>query len=57
MIIRDGKEIIAYYYGGIPITEMYFGKYLIWQAIRSCFGSGYWVPDVPWLNDDIWRNN
>lgn len=57
MIIRDGKEIIAYYYGKTPLIEMYVGKRLVWELIRSCFGSGYWIPDSPWINDDVWRNN
>lgn len=57
MIIRDGKEIIAYYYGKTPLIEMYVGKHLVWELIRSCFGSGYWIPDSPWINDDVWRNN
>jgi hypothetical protein len=57
MIIRGGKEIIEYYYGKIPLTEMYIGKHLIWELIRSCFGSGYWAPDSPWISEDVWRNN
>lgn len=56
MIIRNGKEIIAYYYGRTPLIEMYYGKHLTWQAIRSCFGRGYWINDAPWVNDDVWVN-
>ena len=29
---------------------------LIWEAIRSCFGSGFWIKDRPWINDDAWKN-
>ena len=57
MLYVKGKEIIAYYRGITPIMEYYHGKVLIWQAIRSCFGNGYWIPSSPWINDDIWRNN
>jgi hypothetical protein len=57
MIKKGGKEIIAFYFGRKPLLEMYVGKRIIWQAIRSCFGMGYWVPDSPWTNDDAWRNN
>lgn len=28
---------------------------IVWQAIRSCFGAGYWLNDKPWLNDDGWK--
>ena len=37
--------------------EIYRGKFLIWEAIRSCFGSGYWIPTSLWESDSIWRNN
>lgn len=56
MFIRNGKEIIELYRGKIPILEMYYGKYLVYQAIRSCFGNGYWISDKPWINSDVWRN-
>lgn len=57
MIIKNGKEVISYYYGKTPLIEMYHGKYLIWQAIRSCFGMGYWINNKPWINTDVWKNN
>lgn len=57
MIIRNGKEIVEYYYGNIQIIEMYRGKHLIYEVIRSCFGNGYWINSKPWVNTDVWRNN
>ena len=57
MIIKGGKEIIEFYRGTTPIVEIYHGKFLIWQTIRSCFGNGYWIPNSPWIGNDIWRNN
>lgn len=43
------------------IGAIYKGSQLVWlsiyNAIRSCFGSGIWLPDKPWLQDDTWRNN
>ena len=32
------------------------GAKLVWIAIRSCFGAGYWVNDKPWLNTEGWKN-
>lgn len=57
MIIKNGREVIEIHRGPIDFMEVYFGKRLIWQISRSCFGSGYWINDKPWLNEDIWRNN
>ena len=43
------------------IGAIYKGTQLVWlsvyNAIRSCFGSGIWLKDKPWLNGDSWRNN
>lgn len=57
MIIKNGKEIIEMYHGKTTIVEMYRGKHLIYQAIRSCFGRGYWINSAPFINNDVWRNN
>jgi hypothetical protein len=56
MIIKNGKETIEIYHGKKEILEIYRGKILIWQIARSCFGSGYWINDRPWLNTDGWKN-
>lgn len=29
---------------------------IIWEAIRSCFGSGHWINIKPWTNKEGWRN-
>ena len=40
MIYKDGKEISGIYYAGKIITAVYAGVLLVWQAVRSCYGSG-----------------
>ena len=43
------------------IGAIYQGTKLVWRtiynAIKSCFGSGTWLGDKPWLGDDLWKNN
>ena len=29
---------------------------LIWEAIQSCFGSGWWIINRPWINKNAWKN-
>ena len=46
-MMRDGKMLSAMYRNG----------QLIWQAVRSCFGSGIWVERKPWLDTEKWKDN
>lgn len=29
---------------------------ILWQAVDSCFGAGYWVNSKAWKNQDAWKN-
>lgn len=56
MIHKENKEISAIYYAGKAISVVYKGSRLVWEAIKSCFGKGYWINDKPWKNKDSWKN-
>lgn len=56
MIIKNQIELTARYYGNKAITSVYKGARLIWEAINSCFGSGFWIRDKVWNGDDVWRS-
>ena len=56
MIKLGNKEISAIRLGNNVISAVYKGSVLIWQAIRSCFGSGLWVNEKPWIYDETWKN-
>lgn len=56
MITKNGKEFIGITALGHVILYVRKGARLLWQAIRSCFGSGQWVNEKPWRNDEPWRN-
>ena len=55
--IGGHRNIVGIYYNGKYLTAKYFGTHLVWQAVRSCFGSGQWLNDKPWINDEAWKNN
>lgn len=57
MIYKDEKEIIGVFKGDVPISAIYKGDKLVWQAIRSCFGSGAWINERPWLGEDPWKDS
>lgn len=43
------------------IGTIYQGTKMVWRtiynAIKSCFGSGTWLGDKLWSSDDLWKNN
>ena len=43
------------------IGAIYKGADLVWltiyNTIKSCFGSGTWYGDKPWIGTDEWANN
>lgn len=57
MIVNKGLELTARYFGSKSILYVYKGAKLIWEAINSCFGSGFWIKEKAWSNTDSWRNN
>lgn len=73
MIIRNGKLVLQVQKDVLEMVEavqervqqnigaIYKGTQLMWltvyNAVKSCFGSGTWLGDKPWLGDDSWKNN
>lgn len=73
MIYRNGKIILEIQKEVLELVDkveeqvqkkigaIYKGSQLVWlsiyNAIRSCFGSGIWLQDKPWLQDDVWKYN
>ena len=57
MIIINGKQITAIHAGGKAVQMVYKGARLVWQAVTSCCGAGWWRNDHVWKNDDCWKND
>lgn len=43
--------------GGNNIVSVFYGRILVWAATRSCFGSGVWASQKPWIEDEEWKNS
>jgi hypothetical protein len=55
MIIINKTSISSINYGKVALSAVYHGATLVWQAIRSCFGTGVWISDKPWIGTDGWK--
>ena len=56
MIIKGGLGLVSRRKGNMVAQAVYRGLRLVWQSVRSCFGSGCWRNDKPWLNNEGWKN-
>jgi hypothetical protein len=62
MIKNRNKEVKEIIIKGYRLSKIYNKRYLVWSIdsggdISSCFGGGYWVNALPWINNDAWKNN
>lgn len=55
MIFKKEKEIVSVFRENKAITAIYKGSRLVWQAIRSCFGAGFWINEKSWINEEGWK--
>lgn len=51
----QGKDITQIFVKNRTISAIYKAGVLVWEAVRSCFGSGMWVLAKPWLGKEAWR--
>lgn len=54
MIGKSGIGKVAY--GKRAIAFIAKGARVVWQAVRSCFGAGFWRNEKPWDNNEGWKN-
>ncbi len=55
-MFKNGKELSGVFKGNVVVSAVYQGVVVIWQAIKSCFGKGFWINAAPWVNNDGWKN-
>jgi hypothetical protein len=52
----NGEEISSQMIGGEMVETMWLNGEIIWQGIRSCYGSGAWLNSRPYTDNDGWKN-
>lgn len=55
-MIKTTNNLSVGYLAGKTLSVIYKGGVMVWEAIRSCFGKGYWINAYPWDNEDKWVN-
>jgi hypothetical protein len=56
MLHYRNTTIATLHFQGNVASLGYKGSILVFEGVRSCYGSGAWLNDKGWLNDDGWRN-
>lgn len=57
MIRKNNKDATGIYFQNRVIQAVYQGARLVWQLIRSCYGTGIWLQERPWIDTDLWKND
>lgn len=53
---KNNKQVEYIFLGKKAIAKVCKGARLVWEAVRSCFGSGWWINDKPWVETEGWKN-
>lgn len=56
MIAVNGKKVERAWINGKPVAMLFTATQKIWGSIRSCFGSGVWREQKPWLDTEKWKD-
>lgn len=61
MLWKGNKKFTALWVGSKPVAKMWRGAVKIFDkaaaALVSCFGSGVWLSQKPWIGTDKWKSS
>lgn len=57
MIYKNSKSKSAIVTRKKEKVAVYWGLKLKWAQARSCYGTGVWLPEKPWLDNDKWKDH
>lgn len=55
MLGYNGKRVSRMMINGKVVSALWLGAKKIYEAVRSCFGAGFWRGDKPWVGSDAWK--
>jgi len=55
MLKYNDKEISSIFYKSKSIQTVYHYSKIVWEAVKSCFGRGFWISSKPWVGKDAWK--
>ncbi len=55
-LMHKGREVAQVWIGGRAVSAVWHMGRLIWEGVKSCFGSGIWRYDKPWTGSDGWKS-
>lgn len=55
-IWKANRDVTFIAKGTRVVQAVYKGVVLVWMAVRSCFGSGVWVNEKPWIDSENWKD-
>ena len=56
MIFIKQSDIKLVKHGNLDVNQIFNKQLLLWSSIQSCFGSGTWLDNYPWSDNDIWAD-
>lgn len=56
MLHYQNHTIASVHFRANTIERAHKGSTLVYEGVRSCYGSGGWLNEKGWLADDGWRN-
>lgn len=56
MLYVGNNKVGRLYIGRQAVRTLYRGAVKVWEAVSSCFGSGWWRGEKPWKGTDSWKN-
>lgn len=49
-IVTENRPIV------VSIQDIRKGATIVWEAIKGCFGKGFWRNSKGWINKESWEN-